>query len=274
MKSGASSLLVGFALLAVLNCSSSTPSQSSASAGQSSAGTAQSSAGAAQSAAGQGAGGDASQASGTSAAVPGPSDAHCVGRPLGISDPAICTSTAGASSFAGANAMTASSGASSGGSADNGGSGGASAGTGGVDCNLTHDAGYGDTLFDSEGDDDDCKYHVAWTSTPVEKGKPFTLTVTATSKTTGEPLEHIAAQDPGKPALSRIEPFLPCEPSHLAPTSDYEARVTEIGPGTFTVGPVVFDESGHWAVRYHFYEECFNNVTTPHAHIAFFVNVP
>jgi hypothetical protein len=184
---------------------------------------------------------------------------------LGISDPAICTSFAGASSFAGTGGTGGESTAASG---------GANAGTGGIDCNQSHDAGYGDNLYDSAGDDDDCKYHVSWTSTPVQKGKPFTLTITATSKATGEPLVHIAAQDPGKPALSRIEPFMPCQPSHLAPTADYEAPVTELGPGKFSVGPVVFDESGRWVIRYHFYEECFNNVTTPHAHIAFFVNVP
>ena len=237
-------MLVAVTLTALVNCGSATPSHS---------------------------------ANGTSAAVLGPNDAHCVARPLGISDPAICTSTAGASSFAGATGVTAGGGGTGGTSQAEPGGGGSSAGTAGaagVDCNLAHDSGYGDTLFDSAGDDDECKYHVSWTSTPVEKGKPFTLTVSATSLATGEPLEHIAAQDPGKPALSRIEPFLPCQPSHPTPTKDYEAPVTEISPGTFTVGPVVFDESGRWAIRYHFYEECFNNVTTPHAHIAFFVNVP
>ncbi len=266
MKFGAPTLLVAVALTALVNCSSSTSTPSSASAGQAPA-----SAGQTSTSAGQG-GASGAETSDMSAAVTGPSDAHCMGRPLGISDPAICTSTAGASSFAGANgAPTAGSGGTGQEAAANG---GASAGTGGVDCNLAHDSGYGDTLFDSAGDDDDCKYHMTWTSTPVAKGKPFTLTVSATSLATGAPLEHIAAQEPGKPALSRIEPFMPCEPSHLAPTADYDAPVTQIGPGTFTVGPVVFDESGRWVIRYHFYEECFNNVTTPHAHIAFFVNVP
>ena len=28
---------------------------------------------------------------------------------------------------------------------------------------------YGDTMFNAEGDDDDCKYHVKWTSTPVRE---------------------------------------------------------------------------------------------------------
>jgi hypothetical protein len=161
---------------------------------------------------------------------------------------------------------------SAGGASAGGGSSAGSAGT--ADCNLSHDSGYGDNLYNGSGDDDDCKYHVTWSATPIQKNQPFTLTITATNKTTGAPLETIAAQEPGKLALSRIEPFMPCEPSHLAPTSDYEAPVTQIGPGKFTVGPVVFDESGRWVIRYHFYEECFNNVTTPHGHIAFFVQVP
>jgi hypothetical protein len=193
--------------------------------------------------------------------VVGASDTHCAGRPLGVSDPTICM-VVGANPGAG---DTSAGGASAG---------GASGTAGSADCNMSHDSGYGDNLYNSSGDDDDCKYHVTWSATPIQKNQPFTLTITATNKTTGAPLETIAAQDPGKPALSRIEPFMPCEPSHLAPTSDYEAPVTQIGPGKFTVGPVVFDESGRWVIRYHFYEECFNNVTTPHAHIAFFVEVP
>ncbi|HEY1534255.1 MAG TPA: hypothetical protein VGF76_09555 [Polyangiaceae bacterium] len=195
--------------------------------------------------------------------VVGANDAHCLNRALGVSDPSICL-VVGADPGAGA---TSANGAAAGGAS--------SAGAGGsADCNLSHDSGYGDTLYNASGDDDDCKYHVTWSATPIQKNQPFTLTVTATNKTTGAPLESIAAQAPGKPALSRIEPFMPCEPSHLAPTSDYEAPVTQIRPGKFTVGPVVFDASGRWVIRYHFYEECFNNVTTPHGHIAFFVEVP
>lgn len=197
-----------------------------------------------------------------SGVVVGPVDAHCAARPVGIADPAVCN---------GAPPVTGGGGAppSEGGGVSNG------AGTAGApDCNLVHDAGYGDTLYNEAGDDDDCKYHMSWTSTSIEKDKPFTLTVSASNKATGEPLTTLAAQVAGKPALSRIEPYMPCEPSHLAPNSDYEAPVTQIGPGKFSVGPVVFDRSGRWIIRYHFYEECLNSNTTPHGHIAFFVNVP
>jgi hypothetical protein len=199
--------------------------------------------------------------------VPGPVDAHCENRPLGVSDPSICL-VSGASPAP--NSASGSGGADSGASP----SGAAGLGAAGADCNLSHDSGYGDTLYNASGADDDCKYDVTWSATAIQKNQPFTLTVTATNKTTGAPLDTITDQAPGKPALSRIEPFMPCEPSHLAPTSDYEAPVTRLDPGKFSVGPVVFDESGRWVIRYHLYEECLNNVTTPHAHIAFFVDVP
>src|SRR5450631_3297316 len=49
-------------------------------------------------------------------------------------------------------------------------------GTAGSDCNATHDAEYGETLYNSEGDDDDCKYHVAWTATQIHLNEDFTIT--------------------------------------------------------------------------------------------------
>jgi len=151
--------------------------------------------------------------------------------------------------------------------------GGAASG-GAPDCNFAHDVGYGDPNFNDSGDDDECKYHMTWSATPIAKNQPFTITVNATNLLTGEPLDTIAAQVAGKPALSRIEPSIPCQPSHLAPTAAYEAAVKQIGPGQFTVGPFSLDESGRWVIRYHFYEECLDSTTTPHAHVSFFVDVP
>ena len=161
----------------------------------------------------------------------------------------------------------------------NGGSAGSelpSGGAGGVtDCNFAHDAGYGDPLYNDSGDDDECKYHMSWTSTPIQKNQPFTVMVKATNLQTGAPLANLPDQEPGTVALSRIEPFVPCDPVHLPPTSTLEGQhVTETGPGEFSVGPLVFDESARWEMRFHFYGDCFNNSATPHAHIAFFVDVP
>src|SRR5271165_55833 len=58
-------------------------------------------------------------------------------------------------------------------------------------CNLpVQDAGptdYGATMYNSEGNDDDCKYHVAFTVTPVQKNINVTFTVTATTLVDGLP---------------------------------------------------------------------------------------
>lgn len=194
-------------------------------------------------------------------AVVGATDDHCDGQPTGVSDPAACTTQPSPEGDAGASGAdpTAAAGAS---------------GTDAVDCNLAHDADFGDTLYNASGKDDDCKYQVSWTSTPIRKGQNVTFTVTTSSLETGAPLEHIAAQKAGATALSRVEPYIPCDPTHFAPVADFSAPITETLPGVYQVGPIVFDKSGRWALRFHFYETCFDTETSPHGHIAFFVDVP
>jgi hypothetical protein len=197
----------------------------------------------------------------------GPQDDHCTGQPDGVSDPAACF---GSDTGAAGAADDAAGGANSGDDSAT-----AAAGTAGTpQCDLAHAADYGDTMYNSSGDDDDCKYHVSWTSTPIRKGENVTFTVTATSKATGLPLERIAAQPAGATALSRIEPYIPCEPTHVPPASDLNAPVNEVSHGVYTIGPVVFDESAHWVVRFHFYEQCIDADTSPHGHAAFFIDVP
>jgi len=193
-------------------------------------------------------------------AVLGPADDHCTGQPDGIADPAACSTPTSGDSAGGA-------GGAAGDSAPN------TAG-GAPDCNLAHDASYGDTLYNSSGDDDDCKYRVAWTSTAVRKGASVTFTVTATSKATNAPLEALASQPAGSTALSRLELYIPCQPTHVPPNGDFKPTITEIAPGVYTAGPIVFDESGRWVVRFHFYEECLDQDNSPHGHAAFFVDVP
>ncbi|MES1173409.1 MAG: hypothetical protein ABUL62_03695 [Myxococcales bacterium] len=190
--------------------------------------------------------------------VSGPENDRCVGEPVGVSDPAACLVPGGDEDAAG------------GAPGEDEGAGGAPS----TDCNLTHDDEYGDTLYNSAGDDDDCKYLVSWTSTPIRKGESVTFTVTATSKASGEPLERIPDQKADEVALSRVEPYLPCDPTHFPPAIDAKAAIKEASPGVFTVGPLVFDESGRWVVRFHFYEECVDSETSPHGHAAFFVDVP
>jgi hypothetical protein len=50
---------------------------------------------------------------------------------------------------------------------------------------------------------------------------------------------------------------------------------TEGPPGTYTIGPVLFDEPGKWTVRFHIHEECTDlSNESQHGHAAFFVDVP
>jgi hypothetical protein len=126
---------------------------------------------------------------------------------------------------------------------------------------------YGDTLNNAEGDDDDCKYHVKWTSTPICVNNDVTFTVTATHKTDGTPLTG------SNPVIEAFVGMMPCGSTHPAPNSNPSTK--EGPPGTYSIGPIHFDVAGQWAVRFHFNEDCEDLLpTSPHGHAAFFVQVP
>ena len=117
-------------------------------------------------------------------------------------------------------------------------------------------------MYNAEGDDDDCKYHVKWSSNPVCQGSNVTFTVTLTNKGDGTPV---------KGAPVRAEVFL--NDTHPAPNTDQNSA--EGATGTYTVGPIKFDAAGKWTVRFHFHEECADLIEdSQHGHAAFFVNVP
>lgn len=196
--------------------------------------------------------------SGTTAAVAGPSNDRCVNQPASVVDPAACMTPA-------------SSGDGAGGAADEDSAAGTAGASAASDCNLAHDASYGDSLYGSAGDDDDCKYHVSWTSTPVAVNQDVSITVTATLKDSTTPLEGLS---PGTNALSRVELYLPCEPTHFPPAADARPTIKETLPGVYTAGPIRFDKPGRWVVRFHFFESCLDQEASPHGHIAFFVDVP
>lgn len=121
---------------------------------------------------------------------------------------------------------------------------------------------YGDTMFNADGDDDDCKYRVHFFSTPISKGSPVTFTVSAFK---------LATNFPATGANIRAEVFL--NDTHPAPNS--KTMTVEGFSGSYTVGPVVFDASGRWTVRFHLYEDCSDVLeTSPHGHAAFFIDVP
>lgn len=135
---------------------------------------------------------------------------------------------------------------------------------GGGSADAGEDAGaatsdYGDTMFNAEGDDDDCKYHVKWTATPGEGGS-VTYTVTLTNKSGNTPVT-------GAPI--DVEAFL--DETHPAPNTTQTSK--EGAPGTYTVGPVAFDVAGKWTVRFHVHDECDDSEESPHGHAAFFMQV-
>jgi len=120
---------------------------------------------------------------------------------------------------------------------------------------------YGDTLSNAEGDDDDCKYHVKWSSSPVCANNEVTFTLTLTNKSDGSPVH-------GSPI--RVEAYL--DSTHPAPNTNQ--TWTETGDGVYQVGPIKFDAPGNWTSRFHFHEECNDSEESPHGHAAFFVAVP
>lgn len=120
---------------------------------------------------------------------------------------------------------------------------------------------YGETLFNAEGDDDDCKYHVKWTASAIRKSENVNFTVTLTKLADGTP-----ATGAGVRAEVYLTETHPAAPPPAA---------TESAGGVYAVGPIKFDASGDWTVRFHFFEAC-NDAPedSPHGHAAFFVRVP
>ncbi len=120
---------------------------------------------------------------------------------------------------------------------------------------------YPPTMSNAEGDDDDCKYHLKWTSTAVCQNSDVFFTVTLTKKKDG------MAAGGGK---TSAEVYL--DEMHPAPNSNQ--MTTETSPGVYKVGPIRFDKAGKWTVRFHTFEECADAEDSPHGHAAFYVNVP
>jgi hypothetical protein len=133
-------------------------------------------------------------------------------------------------------------------------------------CNLpVQDAGptvYGATNYNSEANDDDCKYHVAFTVTPVRENTNVTFTVTATTLIDGLPAT-------GTNTLAEV--FL----NDTHPARNSGQKTTEQAGGVYQIGPIQFDLPGQWTVRFHLHEECQDQTAdSPHGHAAFFIAVP
>ena len=141
-------------------------------------------------------------------------------------------------------------------------------------CQATPDAGppqpdaaveesdFGATNFGSAAFDDDCKYAVTWTATPIYENTDVYFNVVATTTVDNQPATG---------ANIFAEVFL--DDTHEAPPTMQKA--VESPPGTYKVGPIQFDKPGAWTVRFHLHEDCKDLVDdSPHGHAAFYVDVP
>jgi hypothetical protein len=180
-------------------------------------------------------------------ATPGPADDHCSGQPVQTTSAASCHPDAGADD------------------------------AGDDDGGTTDSCDYGDTMFGQAGDDDDCKYHVTWTSTPICEGSEgVTFTVTATNLTDNSPVTNIPVGG------MKFESFIPTvadascddQTTHTGPNTFSNMTETPAGSGVY-VGSVQFDAPGDWTLRFHFHEECSDDLDdSPHGHAAFHITVP
>jgi hypothetical protein len=142
--------------------------------------------------------------------------------------------------------------------ADDGGSADASEEAGGGD-----NPEYGVTLYNSEGNDDECKYHASFTVTPVRVNEGVTFSLKVNRLKEGTPATGSQQAE--------AEVFL--TDTHPAPEVG-TVKESPAGSGTYVFGPIKFDMSGRWTVRFHLFDNCAESEDTPHAHIAFFVDVP
>jgi hypothetical protein len=124
------------------------------------------------------------------------------------------------------------------------------------------DSDYGTTLYGLEGDDDDCKYHVKYSVPPICESEGVTFTATVTTTVDGKP-------------VTGAYPYLEATLDDLPSASTVEQMYKETSPGVYTVGPIVFDRSGKWVARFHFFENCSDEPEdSPHGHVAFYIDVP
>jgi len=125
---------------------------------------------------------------------------------------------------------------------------------------------FGATLYGTSGYDDDCKYQVSWTSTPIRQNADVTFTVTVKLAATDQPASGGTANND-----TYIEAFL----NETHPGDTASAQTTESSAGVYTIGPVRFDAPGVWTVRFHVFGDCEDlSEDSPHGHAAFYVDVP
>jgi hypothetical protein len=174
--------------------------------------------------------------------VPGAADDHCVGVAPILTTQASCHVGAGADASA----------------------------PGGDDGGASDDAGAEEPppiKFGAESDDDDCKYHVKFSTTPVVVNTNLTFNVTVTKLA-----ENNA---PATNAALTLESYLADNAFHPIPNNNTKTTETPANSGKYVVTPIKFDASGRWVVRFHLYESCDDILEdSPHGHVAFYFDVP
>jgi hypothetical protein len=121
---------------------------------------------------------------------------------------------------------------------------------------------FGASMYNTSGYDDDCKYFVSFAVAPICENQNTFFIVTLKDAPQMQPVAGATTVRP--------EVFL----SDTHPANVSKATTTETSPGVYKIGPVQFDASGQWTVRFHFFENCTDIPTSPHGHAAFYVNVP
>ena len=122
---------------------------------------------------------------------------------------------------------------------------------------------FGATMYNDQGDDDACKYHLSWSASPIQENTNVIFTVKGTRLADGQPAN---GADVG------ITAFL-TDGSH--PTPSTQINNGELPDGVYNVGPVVFDAPGMWTVRFILYPTCSDTPPdSPQGHAAFYVSVP
>ncbi len=120
--------------------------------------------------------------------------------------------------------------------------------------------------FGSSADDDDCKYHASYTTTPVLVNTDVTFNLTVTNLASGSPATN---------ANVVLEAYLADNLFHPIPNNGTKTTETPAGSGKYVMKPIKFDASGRWVVRFHFYEACDDILEdSPHGHVAFYYDVP
>ncbi len=149
---------------------------------------------------------------------------------------------------------------------------GIAAGGDATSANGTDDlvAEYGPTHKGAEADDDDCKYHVAWQSTGAALNEDVYYQVDVTTKSDGKPASHLVVTEHPVYAEVLVDTGDPLT-SHAVDNSGQTSQETST-PGRYLVGPIHFDQPGRWTVRFHLYGDCDDGDTSPHGHVAFFMD--